>query len=112
MAFSFSANGHTAHRLLAAARASEDADSIDVALREIQDAAGPPETGQPDVYLLLLATEALLDLGRLRDAIAIMEQVVASGVTLKGATAKRFSTLRQAMRTVEEPTLFEDPLNA
>ncbi len=108
VAFAEDANAYTSHRLLAAASAVGDADAFDQALEEVERAAEASESGPPDVYLLILAAEALKDQGRTDDLAAVLERIAGSGLALRGAVAKRFSELKQAARLARSPTLFAE----
>jgi tetratricopeptide (TPR) repeat protein len=109
VAFVAEANKYTAHRLLAAAAAVGDTEAFDQAVAEVERAADSEVEGPPDVYLLLLAAEALIVQGRVGEVTDIVARIASSGVSLVGATAKRFATVKKSAQAANAPSLFEDP---
>jgi len=108
IAFADESNIYTAHRLLAAAAALGDSDAFDEAVTAVELAAETESAGQPDVYLLLLAAEALIDQGKAVELGDIVRRISESGTALAGDTAKRFAAAKRALQTLTAPRLFPD----
>lgn len=106
-AFASKVSSHTAHRLLKAA-AGQDPDAFDEALAEVEQAAAIDPEKQPDIYLLLLAAEALVDAGRVGEATRIVEAILGHGGSFRGPEARRF--LRVKAVAAQQPSLFDPPL--
>jgi len=107
LAFAGETSTYTAHRLLAAAAAIGNAESFDLAVAEVEAAAERREEGKPDVYLLLLAGEALVEQGRANEVVDIIDRIAAVGSPLRGQSAKRFAEMKQAARSATRMTLFD-----
>jgi tetratricopeptide (TPR) repeat protein len=107
-AFGVDPDQFSAHRLLSAAKAAEDQEAFDEAIREVEMAAQANPTATPDVYLLLLAAEAQHDLGLTGDLELLLDRIEASPAMLKGAVAKRFNSLRNSVRSANQPKLFDE----
>lgn len=107
-AFADEANIYTAHRLLGAAAAIGDSDTLEEAVTAVEHAAETEVTGQPDVYLLLLAAEALLDQGRLGELANLVRRISNCGMALTGVSAKRFVAVKRTLHALVSPGLFPD----
>jgi len=101
------ANEFTAHRLLKAAAAVDDAEAFSQAVAEVERAVEADAEGSPDYYMLLLAAEALLDQGRSGEAAVIVGRMVEDGVPFGGAKARRFAAVKKSAEAVNKPNLFD-----
>jgi tetratricopeptide (TPR) repeat protein len=108
LAFDAGPDEYTGHRLLAAAKAVDDSETFDEAVREVERAAQEGPSTTPDLYLLLLAAEAQLELGRTGELESLLDRIDASPAEVRGATAKRLVALRDSLRSANQPTLFDE----
>lgn len=104
-AFVADANSFTAHRLLAAAAAVGDDDSFEQAMTAVERAVDEDPSGTPDIYLLLLAAEALVEQSRIADVAEIVDRISSIGISFGGQAARRFSAVKAALRDANQPKL-------
>jgi len=103
IAFALHVSKHTAHRLLKAA-VSQDPEAFEEALAEVERAAASDPEKSLDIYLLLLAAEALADEGRFDEVARIVGVILRHGSSFRGPEARRLLKLK-ALAT-QHPTLF------
>jgi tetratricopeptide (TPR) repeat protein len=81
---------HAVHRLLASASAVGDTDALEEARTAIAEATGTD--AKTDVWLLVISSEALLEVGRIDEATSLLAE--ASKLPSAGETARRLQRLR------------------
>ena len=110
-AFELDANRFTAQRILGVAAELKDLEAFDTALKFVREHQADLSSAS-DIYLLILAVEALVeanDLARASELFNELEEHV-NKKGLAGSQAKKFSDLRKRLKAFRQPTLpmFDD----
>ena len=110
-AFELDANRFTAQRILGVAAELKDLEAFDAALKFVREHQAELSSAS-DVYVLILAVEALAeanDLARASELFNELEEHV-NKKGLAGSQAKKFSALKQRLKDFRQPTLpmFDD----
>jgi len=105
-AFELDANEFTAHRILAAAAELRDLDTFEGALQFVRHHQAEV-SAEADLYVLLLATEALLETDDVRRASELFQEVEANkaGKKLQGHAVQLYNRVKKRVRKVQQPTL-------
>lgn len=105
-AFELEANEFTAHRVLAAAAELRDLDTFEGALQFVRQHQAEV-SAEADLYVLLLATEALLETDDHLRASELFQEIEAqkAGKKLHGHSVQLYNRLKKRLRKVQQPTL-------
>lgn len=105
-AFELDANEFTAHRILAAAAELRDLDTFEGALQFVRQ-HHEEVSAEADLYVLLLATEALLETDDVRRASELFQEVEANkaGKKLQGHAVQLYNRVKKQVRKVQQPML-------
>jgi len=110
-AFELDANRFTAQRILGVAAELKDLEAFDTALKFVREHQADLSSAS-DIYLLILAVEALVEANDLARASAPVHEFEAhvNKEGLAGSQAKKFSDLRKRLKAFRQPTLpmFDD----
>ena len=110
-AFELDANRFTAQRILGVAAELKDLEAFDAALKFVREHQAELSSAS-DVYVLILAVEALVEANDLARASELFNELEAhvNKAGLAGSQAKKFSALRQRLKAFRQPTLpmFDD----
>lgn len=101
-ALDISANKFTAHRVLSAAAALNDADEFKKALELLEDLEKQGRF-KDDVLIKILAVEALYEAGDLSTALELFDAVMTKGFPV--SMSRRFAQLRVKLRRVQQAQL-------
>jgi tetratricopeptide (TPR) repeat protein len=97
-AFDTLPNEYTGRRYLEASTKIGDEEAIRAAVSEVERRAWSNGQEKPDVFLLLLAAEALETTNQLSDLQGVLKKIEMSGVSLKGESAIRYQRLKALSR--------------
>ena len=110
-AFELDANRFTAQRILGVAAELKDLEAFDTALKFVREHQADLSSAS-DIYLLILAVEALVEANDLARASELFNELEAhvNKEGLAGSQAKKFSDLRKRLKAFRQPTLpmFDD----
>ena len=105
-AFALEANEFTAHRILAAAAELRDLDTFEGALQFVRQHQAQVSE-EADLYVLLLATEALLETDDVSRASELFQEVESqkAGKKVQGHSAQLYNRVKTRLRKIQQPTL-------
>ena len=110
-AFELDANRFTAQRILGVAAEIKDLEAFDDALKFVRQHQAELSS-ESDIYVLILAVEALVEADDLARASELFNELEAhvNNRGLAGSQAKKFSALRKRLKAFRQPTLpmFDD----